>query len=60
MTWSHDDLFLLNQLEVIVFDIFNHKAINSIVPVKQKKKEFTGTNRYVNLNYKARRNNEPK
>ena len=57
MIWSNDDLFLLNKLEVIVIDIFNHKAVE---PIKQKKKEFKGTNRYVNFNYKARRSNEPK
>jgi hypothetical protein len=60
MLWSHEVLFLLNQLEVVLFDIFNHKDINSIVPVKQKKKESAGINRYVNLNYKARRRNVPK
>jgi len=55
MIWTNEDMYLLNKLEVVIIDIFRHKDINSIVPVKQKKKGFTGTNRYVNLNYKARR-----
>jgi len=60
MIWSNEDMYLLNKLEVVIIDIFTHKDINIIEPIKQKKKEFRGTNRYVNYNYKARRNNEPK
>jgi hypothetical protein len=54
MIWTNEDLFLLNKLEVVVIDIFNHKTTE---PIKQEKKEFRGTNRYVNSNYKLRRKN---
>jgi len=59
MIWTNEDMYLLNKLEVVIIDIFTHKDINSIEliePIKQKK-EFRGTNRYVNYNYKARRKN---
>ena len=60
MIWSNEDMYLLNKLEVVIVDIFAHKAINIMEPTKQKKKEFRGTNRYMNYNYKARRHNESK